>query len=367
MILKYSVGNDISYKDFKSCILTIDDKQQVKVKASRKFDNSPSGFKAYKEWYEKNHRDRSIPMHFCLEATGVYHEELSYFIHGEGHRVSIILANHSNKYLESLGIKTKNDKIDARGLAQMGAERSLKKWDPPVEFYATLRTLTRHYQSLQELKTAENNRLHAMKVAKHKVPSVIRQMKQSINHIKKQIKKTSTEISIHLKKDKDVNRKVEQICEIKGVAELTVAVVIGETYGFELFENAKQLTSYTGYDVIENQSGQRQGKTKISKKGNSRIRRALHLPAFNVKKHEPVFKNLFDRTFEKHKIKMKSYVAIQRKLLTTIFALWKNDEAFDSEYYLKMKGNFESEQGKIVALGSPKATPGTKSFEPIVQ
>ena len=366
MINKYSVGNDIGHKDFRSCISTIDDKQQVSVKASRKFDNSPSGFKAYKEWYEKNHKDSSIPMHFCMEATGVYHEELSHFIHGTGHRVSIILANKSKKYLESLGLKTKNDKIDAQGLAQMGAERSLRKWDPPVEFYANLRCLTRHYQSLQELKTAENNRLHAMKVAKHKVKLVIRQTEQSIKHIEKQRKTISEEISKHIKKDEEAFRKVSQISIIKGVAELTLAVVIAETFGFELFDNAKQVTSYSGYDVIENQSGKREGKTKISKKGNSRIRRALHLPAFNVKKYEPVFRNLYDRTFDKHKTKMKSYVAVQRKLLTTIFALWKSDEAFDSEYFLQMKSKFGKEEQKIVAPGSPKATPSTKSLEPVV-
>jgi len=294
MIIKYSVGNDIGYKDFRSCIVIIDDKQQIKVKASRKFDNSPSGYKDYKDWYTKNHKDKSVPMHFCMEATGVYHEELAYFIHGEGHRVSILLANHSKKYLESIGIKSKNDKIDAKGLAQMGAERALKQWDPPVEFYANLRNLT-------------------------------------------------------LLKNDDVFRKVSQICEIKGVAELTVAIVISETYGFELFENAKQLVSYAGYDVVENQSGQRQGKTKISKKGNSRLRRAMHLPAFNVKKHEPVFRNLYDRTFEKHKIKMKSYVAIQRKLLTTIYALWKNDEEFDTNYHKQMQEKYNDNKEKIVA------------------
>ena len=349
MILKYSVGNDIDFKTFKSSIVTIDDKQQVKVKASRKFDNNSSGFKAYKLWYTKNHKDKSVPMHFCMEATGVYHEQLSYYLHDEGQYVSIILANHSSKYLESLGLKTKNDKIDARGLAQMGAERSLDQWNPPVKFYATLRCLTRHYQSLQELKTAEINRLHAVMVAKHSVKLVIKQLRNSIKKITKQLDNTSNEISKHISTNEEAARKVSQICEIKGVAELTVAVVISETHGFELFDNAKQLVSYAGYDVIENQSGQRHGKTRISKKGNSRIRRALHLPSFVVKKYEPVFNNLYERTFEKHKIKMKSYVAIQRKLLTTIFALWKKDEAFESEYYRKAAKLLNKKKQKIVA------------------
>lgn len=349
MILKYSVSADISGQDFKACIVTIDNQQRIKVKARRKFDNSLSGFKAYKVWCEKNHKDKTVPMHFCMEATGVYHEELAHFLHAEGYRVSILLANNSKKYLESLGQKTKNDKIDAQGLAQMGAERSLKKWDPPVKFYATLRSLTRYYQSLQESKTAENNRLHALKVAKHSANYVVKQTEKQLKGLKDLIKKAKEEICKHLDKNAEVRKKVNQVCEIKGVSELTVATVIAETYGFELMENAKQLTSYAGYDVIENQSGKRQGKTKISKKGNSRIRRALHLPSFNVKKYEPVFSNLFDRTFDKHKIKMKSYVAIQRKLLTTIYALWKNDEAFDSEYYKKMESAFSQAEQKNVA------------------
>lgn len=100
-----------------------------------------------------------------------------------------------------------------------------------------------------------------------------------------------------------------------------------------MFENAKQLISYSGYDVVENQSGSRSGKTKISKKGNSRIRRALFMPAFSVIRHNQThFVNIYNRTYEKHSIKMKSYVAVQKKLLTTIYALWKTNAAYDVNY-----------------------------------
>ena len=98
------------------------------------------------------------------------------------------------------------------------------------------------------------------------------------------------------------------------------------------------MISYTGYDVVENQSGKHNGKTKISKKGNSRIRRALHLPAFNVIRYNvKPFINLFDRTLEKHTIKMKSYVAVQKKILTYIFAIWKNDIQFQENYNIQEK------------------------------
>ncbi len=39
--------------------------------------------------------------------------------------------------------------------------------------------------------------------------------------------------------------------------------------GFTAFESIAQLVSYSGYDVIENQSDKRTGKTKISKKATA--------------------------------------------------------------------------------------------------
>ena len=39
--------------------------------------------------------------------------------------------------------------------------------------------------------------------------------------------------------------------------------------------------------------------------------------------------NLFDRVYSKTTIKMKGYVAVQKKLLVMLFTLWKKNEAFN--------------------------------------
>lgn len=345
MILKYSVGIDIAFKTFRSCIVSIDDSQNIKVVKTRTFVNSKAGFLQFKKWYDKVAKKASYPMCFTMEATGVYHENLAHFLHADGQKISIVLANHSKKFIESLGMKSKNDPLDSLGLATMGAQRKLKVWDPPARFYADLRALTRQYQTLQELKTAECNRMHALKASSTNPKLVLKQIKQILKYIDKQIEELKVAIRNHLNTDVDVRRRVDQITKIKGVGEQTVAVIISETYGFELFKNAKQLISYSGYDVVENQSGNRIGKTRISKKGNSRIRRAMFMPAFGVvKAKQKVFFNLYWRTFDKHKIKMKSYVAVQKKLLTTIYALWRKDEDFDNNYQQIEKKEQESKK-----------------------
>ena len=139
-----------------------------------------------------------------------------------------------------------------------------------------------------------------------------------------------------------LKQKVGLLCSVKGIGRLTAATIIAETNCFALFENYKQLVSYSGYDVVENQSGNRVGKTKISKKGNSHIRRILHMAALNAVtfKVKP-FVDLYDRVYKRTGIKMKGYVAVQRKLLVILYALFKKDQNFNLEVQLNTIGEKE--------------------------
>lgn len=147
----------------------------------------------------------------------------------------------------------------------------------------------------------------------------------------KSIDDLTEKLTEHLKSNSVYHEKIKNILVIKGVGLLTLAVLLAETNGFELFTTASQLVSYSGYDVVENQSGKRSGKTRMSKQGNSHIRRILHMPAFSVVRcKEPIFFNLYNRVFDRSNIKMKAYVAVQKKILVIVYALWKNNEKYDA-------------------------------------
>lgn len=304
--------------------------------SSRQFNNTQSDYQQMVSWIEKYRKDKKLPVVINMEASGVYHENCAHYLHKKGYRVSVILANKATQYLKLIG-DSKNDKLDAKGLARMGAEQHLRQWQPTPKFYLKLRELTRFRTELQKKKTAEKSQLHALEHSNYKEGWVVGKHEQAIKRYTKQIKQCEKRIADHLSTDPTVRRKVDQICsKLKGVGELTVAVVIAETGGFKLFENNRQLISYSGYDVVENQSGRRVGKTKISKRGNSHIRRAMFFPALNVVRFKvPAFLALYERLSPRHgKLKMKTYVAIQKKLLVLIYTLWKNDAVYDPDYYL---------------------------------
>ena len=142
-------------------------------------------------------------------------------------------------------------------------------------------------------------------------------------------------------------KEVQNISTIPGVGELTAVTVLAETNGFELIRNKKQLTSYAGLDVIEKTSGTSiKGKTRISKKGNRNLRKAMHLPALTAIKHVDVYRELYARLVSKNGIKMKGIVAVQRKILELIYVIHKNRTVFEQDYEL-------SKRERLKATASP--------------
>jgi transposase len=327
-LLKYSLGIDLAKDKLDVCLVSLDAGQTIKVKAQRKFANTLSGFKELHQWIKK-HLKEPIAFTALVEATGVYHEKLAVYLFDQGYHISMVLPNKAKHYMQVLGFKSKNDKADARGLACMGAQLRFAPWQPINSFYLELRQLTRHHQSLQQCRTIYLNQIHALAHGAYCSKAVARQLKKTLALIDKQIKEMRQAIHAHIESEPQVKQQVGYMSSIKGVQELTAATVLAETAGFALIDNISQLVSYAGYDVVENQSGKRVGKTRISKKGNSRLRRILYMPALNVVRYQQKpFADLYERVLERTKVKMKAYVAVQKKLLVLMYVLCKKKQVY---------------------------------------
>jgi transposase len=331
-ILKFSLGIDVS-KDKLDCNLSyINELQEVKTKASRRFNNTWAGIRDLIIWI-KRHWKEVAPLIVVMEATGVYHENAAFSLDDNSIDIAVVLPNKAKKYMESLGYKSKNDTIDAQGLARMGAERSLPKWQRPIKSIYMLRSLCREHASLQDELTEIRNQMHALDHAYMKDDRCYKRLEVKFKFIQKQEKINKKDIEKTIKNDKELSAKVDNITAIYGVGLISVATVVGETNGFAQVEKQGQLVSYSGYDVVEKQSGKRHGRTRISKKGNSHIRRVLHFPALNVVRYgvEP-FASFHQRLMDNGKLKMQAYTAVQKKLLVLMWALWRKNERFNPKH-----------------------------------
>lgn len=337
-----SVGCDLSKKDFKACICLKDQHNTIKVKASRSFANTAKGFEAFLGWVNKK-MNPALSISFVMEATGVYYEALAYFLWDHDLKLSVELPNKTKKYAQSLGQRSKTDRIDARILAQLGLERKLRAWNPQSSNMRRLKKICRQRVRLIEHKTMVNNQLHAELNSFEPQKEIVQCLELQLKQLQKQIQQMEQFIQQLFKTDHWLKAHYQRISKIKGVNLITLATIIAETDGFALFRSRSQLVCYAGYDVVYNESGEQTKKNRISKRGNKFIRRVLHFPAIAAVKHEPRFKTLYNRIFQRRKIKMVAYVAVQRKLLTTIFALFKNQQEYDPQYFRtqpKMKNAF---------------------------
>lgn len=333
-VLKYSVGIDISMEKFDAGFGQLSSSFDPMLSKTRKFKNQIHGFKQLEQWIKKKQKQTDSPLIIVMEATGVYHERLAYFLHQKGYQVCVLLPSLSSYYLKSQGQRSKNDSIDAKGLTLMGLEKKLNCWQPPSVSMRQLRTLVRHRQRMQELITRTNNQLHALKNMAFPSPEVKKSLKKLIKNFKKEVASLEEKIHQQIAQDSDLKMKMERIIDsIKGFGWITMVTLIVETNQFEMFTSQQQLIKYAGYDVIEFQSGRMKGKERISKRGNHRIRRIMHMAALNVVTYETgSFPQFYQKIYERSNIKMKAYVAVQRKLLCLIYALWKKDTVFDPEY-----------------------------------
>ena len=358
--LKYGLGMDMAKEKFDACISIIDKLQQVMIRAQCSFTNNKKGFEAFILWVTKNTK-LDLPVVYLMEATGIYYEQLAWFLQDKKCTVSVMLPNKAKKYKEALGLKSKNDRIDAKGLAQMACEQNNTTWKPLSSNIYLLRLITRQIQSVAEQSTVLKNQLHALQYGMYRDKAIETMYTRQLNLLQKNKKGLQLRVEQIVESDEILKKKFNNICKIKGLGLQNLAVIVAETNGFAAFENIAQLVSYAGYDVVENQSGKRKGKTKISKKGNHRIRRCLHFPAFNMIKYEVApFNNLYERVYEKSKIKMKAYTAVQKKLLEFIFVLWKKDEAFDPKYQDKTSRDVEPEPSFTLVPEEPSTSPKMK-------
>lgn len=352
-LLSQNLGVDVSKDTLDVVFSTIDMQHRVKVKASRKFANTAGGFDQLQKWMESK-RIKDVELRILMEATGIYYEQIAWFLFEEKYAVSVVLPTKAKRYLQAIGNKSKNDKIDAKGLARMGLEQRLPLWQPLSKNIYRLRLLTRQLEDFNNQRTVFLNQLHSLSYSAYAVKEVEKSLKRMVKELEKGISQLEKAIEKLIAEDEILSAKVEKVLSIKGVGLKTIAVLLAETNGFATFENQGQLVSYSGYDIIENQSGQRSGKTRMSKKGNAHIRRAMHMPAFGVVRNQVTpFVSLHERLIGRGKTKMQAYVAVQRKLLILIWTLWRKNEAYDPDFEQKDNDTSSNDESKLLfSLGS---------------
>ena len=117
---------------------------------------------------------------------------------------------------------------------------------------------------------------------------------------------------------------LEIVKSIDGIADVTGTVFLAELGDIRNFRSYKNVIAFAGLDPSISQSGQHEGKSRISKRGNRHLRRVIFLMARCVVRSDNAFRTYFLKRKAEGLAPMKALLATAHKLIRTIFAMLTN-------------------------------------------
>ncbi len=268
-----------------------------------------------------------------LEATGTYWIELATYLHGQGFAVSVINPKQAHDFAGAIGLKPKNDQLDAQTLARLAATLQPAAWIPPPQIYRELYQRLTHRASLVEARQQFKNQLHALAVARP-VAEVVASLESLIETLTERIKQVDQNIKELVKLDAEWAASISLLQTIKGIGRLTACWLVVASLNFTTCPTAEALTHYAGLAPTERSSGTSvRGRPMIGHGGHSALRAMLYMAAGSAMRFNPVIKAYCDRLRQKRgKTYKQARCAAARKLIHLSFAVVKSGEAFDPAY-----------------------------------
>jgi transposase len=300
------------------------------IKLKERFDNSPQGFKLFLKHLNKHGISKA---RICMEATGLYFEDLAEFLHANGHEVVVVNPQCIKSFARSELRRSKSDRLDA-ALIQVYCEEKyvrLHLWQPLPEEYKCVREILRRRQTLVDERTAEKNR----KAAGFSSEQVLKSIAKSIEFLDREIKALEAEAFKIVKAHPEMSRLVDLVASIPGVSTLTAAVVLVEVP--RVLWNGRLAAVYAGVIPSKNSSGKSQQSSYLSRVGSSRLRHALYMPALSASQHNPVLSDFYQRLLGRGLHKKQALTAVMRKLLHLIFGVVQTGKRFAPDYEQKRR------------------------------
>ena len=316
------LGIDISKAKFDLALLI-----DGKVKKTRVFENNLTGFKALSLWLIKQDITH---LYTCMEATGCYGDALATYLVGQGFIVSVVNPAQIKSFSGAQLNRAKTDKADAKLIAQFCASMHPTAWAPPPMHVRELQALVQRLAALLQMERQEQNRFDTA------APVVQPSIKTVLGTIQAEIKAVERMIRDHIDRHPDLKSQSNLLDSIPGIGVATISRLLAFVGDVHRFNDAKALAAFVGLNPTVHQSGSSvRGKSRLSKKGNATIRKALYMPAIVARRYNPIIKAFAERLKKAGKSNMLIIGAVMRKLLHIIYGVLKSGKPFDANYAVK--------------------------------
>lgn len=289
--------------------------------------NTPAGHRKLAKRLTKGGRSARV----CLEATGVYHLDLTLTLLAHPDiRVMVVNPRRIKDFSNASAVRSRNDQSAAATILEFLQKMGFQPWTAPSKAAVELRSVGRRITALNKLKRAEQCRSHAYAASCGTAPRVHKSSKTMLRVLEREIEQLRAFARQLIEADPQLCETSRLMRTVKGIGWTTAIQLMAELMYLPEDMTPTQWVGMAGLDPCKHTSGTSvDTKARISKLGNARIRHALFMPAMSLLRHCPNAKS-FSADLERRGLTgMQIVTAVMRKLLRCIRGMIGTNSPFD--------------------------------------
>lgn len=326
--MKYVIGIDVSDLTFTASCATAPASYQFE---GHTFEQTEQGWKSLLALMEK-HQVPNAQTAVCMEATGVYSERISHFLHGQGFPVYVEPPRVISRAFYE---KEKTDPVDSRQIAEYPFRYPdrVHLWQPPNEIIDQLKTLLTARELVIKNRTACKNTSRSL-TRKHYQPTETQSIYETlIEEHGAALKHIDAEMRRIIDTNPVMSRHMAHILTIKSVGFLLAVNLAVVTNGFTEHIKYQSLAKFIGIYPIIYQSG-----TSVYRRpaadgaGSARLRKLLYLAAMRLKRKNAPFETYYARKLAEGKSGKLVLNNIANKALKLICGVIKSGKPYVKGY-----------------------------------
>jgi transposase len=267
---------------------------------------------------------RTVPRgsRLAMESTGTYHELLAELACKASLQVFVVNARDLRRYAQGVGQRSKTDRLSAEVIARYVAREhaELHAYVPPTKAQRALKQLLKRRAKLTVTKAALTQSLRGLRGAGREIKRLMADLDGLIAHIDRLSERT-------LHKLPQARQAAEHIQSIAGFGPLS-STYLGYSFTRHPFSRSDSVVAFSGLDPRAEDSGNKHGRRRLSKRGPSEERRILFNCARSASR-TPVWRPYYQAQRTKGLSPTAATVVLARKMLRVAFALYKTKQPFD--------------------------------------
>ena len=326
---RFCVGIDVSAKKLDVAY------RDVKGRIERQtFENETAAHAALVRHLKKRAGRKKVRV--VLESTGVYGLDLALALDRAEFEVMVANPRATANFAKATMQRSKTDRLDCAMLLEFAKQMTFKQWQAPTKVRLQVRGISRRVYALTTTIRDEKNRMHAANQV-NGTNIVKRSIRDTIKQLETQVRKLRAVALELIMSEPELKRCYELLLTVKGIGQKSAISILAELAVLPSDMSARQWVAHAGLDPRQFESGTSiKVPPRISKRGNKYLRCGLYLPARVSCRFEPGVASFAGRLREHGKKPLQIHVAVMRKLLHAIHAMFASGQEFDgTRFYLK--------------------------------